>query len=135
MALVSYIIDFPIGNVTSDAPMRPIPLTALPSFHGLSFEDPDTFLFEFDIIFREYDFIADAQKLKIFPATLKEIALRWFMGLGGRMITSWEGMKEVFFQNIPFSHYIQKLQRVFPMLSEKNYLQNVLVQVTMSRPL
>ena len=51
MALVSSSIDFPIGNVTGDAPMRPIPLTTLPSFHGLSYEDPDMFLFEFDIVF------------------------------------------------------------------------------------
>ena len=50
MALVSSSIDFPIGNVTGDAPMRPIPLITLPSFHGLSLEDLDTFLFEFDIV-------------------------------------------------------------------------------------
>jgi len=45
MAPVSSSIDFPIGNVTGDAPMRPIPLTTLPSFHGLASEDPDMFLF------------------------------------------------------------------------------------------
>ena len=49
MAPVSSSIDFPIGNVISDEPMRSIPLTTLPSFHGLSSEDPDTFLFEFYI--------------------------------------------------------------------------------------
>ena len=83
MAPVSSPIDFPIGNVTGDAPMRPIPLTTLPSFHGLPSKDPNTFLFEFDIFCRGYDYIADAQKLKIFPATLKGTTLRWFMGLGG----------------------------------------------------
>ena len=34
MAPVSSSTDFPIGNVTGDAPMRPIPLTTLLSFHG-----------------------------------------------------------------------------------------------------
>ena len=29
----------------------------------------------------------DAQKLNIFPSTLKGMALRWFMGLGGKSIT------------------------------------------------
>lgn len=93
MEPVSSTIYFPIGNITGDAPMRPIPLTTLPSFHGLSFEDPDMFLFEFDIACRGYDYIAVAQKLKKLPTTLKGTTLRWFMGLGGSTITSWEGMK------------------------------------------
>ena len=75
MAPTSSSIDFPIGNIIGDAPMKPIPLTTLPNFHGLSSEDPDTFLFEFDIVCRGYDYIVDAQKLKIFPATLKGTAL------------------------------------------------------------
>ena len=45
MAQVSSSIDFPIRNVIGDAPMRPIPLTALPTFHGLSSEDLDTLIF------------------------------------------------------------------------------------------
>ena len=78
--------------------MKPIPLTTLPNFHGLSSEDPDTFLFEFDIVYRGYDYIANAQKLKIFPATLKGTTLRWFMSLGGKTISSWDEMKEVFLE-------------------------------------
>ena len=96
MAPVSSSIDFPIGNVTGDAPMRPIPLATLPIFHGISSKDPNTFLFEFHIICHGYDYIVDAEKLKIFPANLKGTTLRWFMGLGGSTITSWEGMKEAF---------------------------------------
>jgi hypothetical protein len=38
--------DFPLGT----APMKNIPLSSLPNFHGLSSEDPDEFLFEFDIL-------------------------------------------------------------------------------------
>jgi len=48
-------IEFLIGYIRGDAPMKPIPLTALPNFHGLSSEDLDTFLFKFDIVYRGYD--------------------------------------------------------------------------------
>ena len=59
--------------------MKNIPLSTLPNFHGLASEDLDEFLFEFDILYRIYDYISDSQKLKAFPATLKGKALRWFM--------------------------------------------------------
>ena len=44
-------IEFPIGKIRGDAPMEPIPLTTLPNFHGLSYKDPNTFLFEFDVVY------------------------------------------------------------------------------------
>jgi hypothetical protein len=76
-------LEFPIGDLPRGAvPMKNIPPAALPNFHGLSSEDPDEFLFEFDILCRSYDYVTPAQKLKLFPATLKGNALRWFMSLG-----------------------------------------------------
>jgi hypothetical protein len=45
---------------------------------------------------RSYDYVTNAQKLKLFPATLKGNALRWFMSLGGHVITTWDQMKEKF---------------------------------------
>ena len=75
MAPTTSTIDFPIGDLGTSSPMKPIPLTALPSFHVLPSEDPDMFLFEFDIVCRGYDYINDAQKLKIFLATLKGTTL------------------------------------------------------------
>jgi len=78
-------LGFPIGDLPRGAtPMKNIPLSALPNFHGLSYEDLDEFLFEFDILCRSYDI------LKLFPATLKGNALRWFMSLGGHVITTWK---------------------------------------------
>jgi hypothetical protein len=76
--------------------MKNIPLSTLPTFYGKNNEYPDTFLFEFDILCRTYNYIQDAQKLKLFPATLKDSALRWFMGLGECSIRSWEAMKDIF---------------------------------------
>jgi hypothetical protein len=62
--------------------MKNIPLSILSTFYGKNSEDPNTFLFEFDILYRSYNYIQYAQKLKLFPATLKDSALIWFMGLG-----------------------------------------------------
>jgi hypothetical protein len=90
-------LGFPIGDFPrGTTPMKNIPLSALPNFHGLSSEDPDEFLFEFDILCRSYDYTSNAQKLKLFPATLKGNALRWFMSLGEHVITSWHQMKQKF---------------------------------------
>ena len=71
MAPATTSIEFPIEDILGDVPMKHIPLTSLQNFHGLYSEDLDTFLFEFDIICRGYDYISDDQKLKIFPSTLK----------------------------------------------------------------
>ena len=90
--------EFPIGD-RGEAPMKNIPLSSLPSFQGMIMEDLDIFLFEFDVLFRGYDYIANAQKLKLFHATLKGVALRWFMGLGSASIWTWNDMKETFLSN------------------------------------
>jgi hypothetical protein len=68
---LEYSIVHPIAN----APMKAIPLQNLPTFHGLISEDPDTFLFEFDVLCRGYDYTSKPQKLKLFPSTLKGAAL------------------------------------------------------------
>ena len=75
--------------------MKDIPPLALPHFHGMTSEDPDS-LFEFDILCRSYNYVRDAQKLKLFPATLKDSTLRWFMGLGEHTIRTWEEMRTSF---------------------------------------
>lgn len=82
-------LEFPIGDLPrGETPMKNIQLSALPNFHGLSSEDPDEFLFEFDILCRSYDYVSHNQKLKLFPTTLKGNPLRWFMGLGAQAITT-----------------------------------------------
>lgn len=76
--------------------MKNIPPSTLPSFQGASSEDPEAFLFDFDVLCRSYDYSSNAQKLKLFPATLKDEALRWFMGLRSNSIMTWDEMKKVF---------------------------------------
>jgi len=80
---------FPIRETNGDMKMKSTSPSALPHFHGLTTEDPDTFLFEFAVLCRTYDYAEDEQKLKLFPSTLKDAALRWFMGLPGNSITTW----------------------------------------------
>lgn len=79
-----------------DTMMKNISPTFLPTFCGLSSEDPDQFIFEFKVLCQTYDYKNDNQKPNLFPSTLKDSAMRWFMGLPARSITSWEEMEIVF---------------------------------------
>ena len=88
--------EFPIQESEGIFQMKNIPPSAIPNFRGLPSEDPNTFLFEFDVLCRSYDYYSNAHKLKLFPATLKEAALHWFMGLGGNSIRTWDEMKQRF---------------------------------------
>ena len=55
--------------------MHRIPPSSLPNFHSLENEDPDAFLFQFEVICRGYDYCTNDQKLNVFPLTLKRAAL------------------------------------------------------------
>jgi hypothetical protein len=90
------IFEFPIRESDGEAKMKNINPSALPHFHGLVSKDPDTFLFEFAVICRTYDYTTDEHKLKLFPSTLNNSALIWFMSLEGNNITTWDQMKNTF---------------------------------------
>ena len=87
---------FPILDNVLDVNMNNIPSSSLPTFYGKSNEDPDTFLFEFNILYKSYKYLQDAHKLKLYPATLKDLALRWFMGLGESIMRNWDDMRTSF---------------------------------------
>jgi len=65
-------LEYPIADKVANGLMKSIPLQSIPSFHGMIIEDPDAFLFEFDVLYIAYDYTTDSQKLKLFPSTLKE---------------------------------------------------------------
>jgi hypothetical protein len=115
-------LGFPIGHIPRGvSPMKNISLSALPNFHGLSFEDPDEFLFKFDILCRSYDYISNAQKLNLFPATLKGNALRWFMSLGGHVITTWDQMKQKFLHKYQdYCRTREKREELFKMIQKED---------------
>ena len=87
---------FPILDKMQDVTMKNIPPSSLPIFYGKNNEDPNTFLFEFDILCRSYNYRQGTHKLKLFLATLKDFSLRWFMGLGESSIWTWDDMKTTF---------------------------------------
>lgn len=87
---------FPIRETNGDTKMKNISSSALPHFHGLTTKDHDTFLFAFFVLWETYDYVEDEKKLKLFPATLKDAALHWFMGLPGNCITTWDQMQQPF---------------------------------------
>ena len=101
--------------------MKSIPLQHIPTFHGLTSEDPDAFLFEFDVLCRGYDYTIDPQKLKLFPSTLKGDSLRWFMGLAGGVINNWDQMKESFLKK--YQDYCRSRElkdEIFQMVAKPN---------------
>jgi hypothetical protein len=70
--------------------MKNINLYALQNFCGMVSEDSETFLFEFEVLYHNYDYSQDAQKLKLFPTTLKYLSLGCFMVLGTNSIHTWD---------------------------------------------
>ena len=91
-------LQFSIRQLFGKAPMKNISPLVLRRFHGKATEDLYEFLFEFDILCHSYDYTSSEKKLKIFPATLKDNALHWFMILGGETVTTWDQMKQVFLE-------------------------------------
>lgn len=51
---------FPILDRAPKVVMKNINPSILPTFHGMSTEDPDAFLFEFDILCGSYNYMDDA---------------------------------------------------------------------------
>jgi hypothetical protein len=114
-------LEYPIVDLVVNAPMKEIPLQNLPTFHGLISEDPSAFLFKFDVLCRGYDYTYEPQKLKLFPLTLKGVASRWFMGLGGGTINSWDQMKHAFLTKYQYYCRIRDLKdEIFQMTAKEN---------------
>ena len=109
--------EFPIKDL-GVAQMHNIPPYALPKFHGLENEDRDTFLFEFEVLFRGYGYCTNSQRLQVFPLTLKGAALRWFMSLCGNCIQTWEDMKNVFLEK--YQNYCQASEDIFGITQGEN---------------
>lgn len=80
--------EFPIRDALGEVRMKSIPHSTLQNVHGLTTKDPNTFLLKLDILCHSYDYTYDVQKLKLFPTTLKDATLCWFMHLGRETITS-----------------------------------------------
>ncbi|CAN6583880.1 unnamed protein product [Malus baccata var. baccata] len=74
-------------------------LNILPTFHGLSSDDPNMHIAEFlmgckNILVR--GFSAESIKLRLFPYTLKDQARRWLLTLPSGSISTWAQLSEFF---------------------------------------
>lgn len=87
---------FPIFDEDTILTMKNISPSILPNFHGKESEYPETFLFKLEVLCKSYDYLHDAQKLKLFPTTLKDSTLKWFMSLAMNSIRICVQMKETF---------------------------------------
>lgn len=75
----------------------------IPTFRGLDIKDPYAYLFEVEVLWRNYEYMVDVNKLKLFPSVLKDSTMHWFTSLPENLITNWGGtnrekMKVVFLE-------------------------------------
>jgi len=114
--------EFSITNQEKVVVLKNISPSTLPIFYGLVTEDPDIFMFEFDVMCRSYDYTTDPHRLKLFLATLKGVALRWFMGLGKDAIPYWDTMKTNFLEK--YQDYCRGVDRriddIFRMIQKED---------------
>lgn len=114
-------LQYPIIDTTVNAPMKAIPLQNIPNFHGLTSEDLDAFLFEFDVLCWGYDYTTNPQKLKLFPSTLKGATLHWFMGLGGGTINDRDQMKTTFLKKYQdYCRYRELKYEIFQIIARRS---------------
>lgn len=78
-------IVYHIVDQWANTPMRAIPLQNIPNFHGMAYKDPNTFMFEFDVLCRglRLSIYHSPSEIELFHSTLKGATLCYFLGLGG----------------------------------------------------
>jgi len=90
--MAQHTFPFPLPSLITNDNLKNIPIATLPKFYGLATKDLDTFLFEFDILYHSFDYKTNSHKLKLFLTTLRELTLRWFMGLGTNATCTWDSI-------------------------------------------
>ncbi|CAN6544191.1 unnamed protein product [Malus baccata var. baccata] len=88
----------------------------IPKYHGLSMEDPNKHLKEFEVVCSSMTPInvdESILKMKAFPFSLLEKAKDWLYELAPGIVTSWESMKRAFLEKFfPTSKVILLRKRV-----------------------
>ncbi|KAM1482478.1 hypothetical protein COP2_035516 [Malus domestica] len=88
----------------------------IPKYHGLSMEDPNKHLKEFEVVCSSMTPInvnGSILKMKAFPFSLLEKAKDWLYELAPGTITSWESMKRAFLEKFfPTSRVILLRKRI-----------------------
>ncbi|CAN6685977.1 unnamed protein product [Malus baccata var. baccata] len=88
----------------------------IPKYHGLSMEDPNKHLKEFEVICSSMTPVnvdGSILKMKAFPFSLMDKAKDWLYELAPRTVTSWESMKRAFLEKFfPTSRVILLRKRI-----------------------
>ncbi|KAB2631091.1 hypothetical protein D8674_008610 [Pyrus ussuriensis x Pyrus communis] len=88
----------------------------IPKFHGLSMEDPNKHLKEFEVVCSSMTPVnvdGSILKMKAFPFSLMDKAKDWLYDLAPRTVTSWESMKRAFLEKFfPTSRIILLRKRI-----------------------
>ncbi|KAM2352072.1 hypothetical protein ACFXTH_006795 [Malus domestica] len=88
-------------NKTDEFELKSSLLHHIPKFRGLSMEDPNKHLKEFEVVYSSMTPVnvdGSILKMKAFPLSLLEKAKDWLCELAPGTVTSWESMKQAFLE-------------------------------------
>ncbi|KAM1746172.1 hypothetical protein ACFX11_012826 [Malus domestica] len=96
-------IQYPAAaqGMTEEFELKSSLLHHIPKYHGLSMEDPNKHLKEFEVVCSSMTPInvnGSILKMKAFPFSFLEKAKDWLYELALRTVTSWESMKRAFLE-------------------------------------
>ncbi|KAM1476364.1 hypothetical protein TB2_037353 [Malus domestica] len=96
-------IQYPVAaqGKTDEFELKSSLLHHIPKYHGLSMEDPNKHLKEFEVVCSSMTPInvdGSILKMKAFPFSLMEKAKDWLYELAPGTVTSWESMKRAFLE-------------------------------------
>ncbi|CAN6562452.1 unnamed protein product [Malus baccata var. baccata] len=101
--VVPLCIQYPMAaqGKTEEFELKSSLLHHIPKFHGLSMEDPNKHLKEFEVVCSSMTPVnvdGSILKMKPFPFSLLDKAKDWLYELALRTVTSWESMKRAFLE-------------------------------------
>ncbi|KAM1870753.1 hypothetical protein ACFX1X_047234 [Malus domestica] len=96
-------IQYPLAaqGKTNEFEFKSSLLHHIPKFHGLSMEDPNKHLKEFEVVcsgMTPINVDGNILKMKAFPFSLMDKAKDWLYELAPGTVTSWESMKRAFLE-------------------------------------
>ncbi|KAM2626531.1 hypothetical protein TB2_000098 [Malus domestica] len=111
-------IQYPMAaqGKTEEFELKSSLLHHIPKFHGLSMEDPNKHLKEFEMVCSSMTLVnvdGSILKMKAFPFSLIDKAKDWLYKLAPGTVTSWESMKRAFLEKFfPTSRVILLRKRI-----------------------
>ena len=88
-----------LSNAARNYELKHIHFQMLPSFHGISTDDPLTFIRDFYSLVQTFPLqglMEDQLRMRCFPYTLKDAAKAWFMSLAPASLTTWDAVYNKF---------------------------------------